>query len=101
MNWHNAVLLGILEGLSEFLPVSSTGHLILLGDYLGANGEAGKTLDVVMQLGAVLAVVVYFRARLATLLRGQEIAIRRRRIDPGQHGRGALKDLVMQAHPNA
>ena len=70
MNWHNAVLLGILEGLTEFLPVSSTGHLILLGDYLGANGEAGKTLDVVMQLGAVLAVVVYFRARLATLLRG-------------------------------
>jgi undecaprenyl-diphosphatase len=70
MNWHNAVLLGILEGLTEFLPVSSTGHLILLGDYLGANGEAGKTLDVVMQLGAVLAVVVYFRARLAALLRG-------------------------------
>ena len=38
---------------------------------------------------------------VATLLRGQEIAIRRRRIDPGQHGRGALEDLVMQAHPNA
>lgn len=70
MNWHNAVLLGILEGLTEFLPVSSTGHLILLGDYLGASSEAGKTLDVVMQLGAVLAVIVYFRARLATLLRG-------------------------------
>jgi undecaprenyl-diphosphatase len=70
MNWHNAVLLGLLEGLTEFLPISSTGHLILLGDYLGANSEAGKTLDVVMQLGAVLAVVVYFRARLGKLLRG-------------------------------
>ena len=70
MNWHDAVLLGLLEGLTEFLPVSSTGHLILLGDYLGANTEAGKTLDVVMQLGAVLAVIVYFRARLAKLLRG-------------------------------
>jgi undecaprenyl-diphosphatase len=70
MNWHNAVLLGLLEGLTEFLPVSSTGHLILLGDRLGANDDAAKTLDVVIQLGAVLAVVVYFRARLATLLRG-------------------------------
>nr|AYM52529.1 undecaprenyl-diphosphatase [Aetherobacter fasciculatus] len=70
MNWHNAVLLGILEGLTEFLPVSSTGHLILLGDHLGANDEASKTLDVVIQLGAVLAVAVYFRARLAKLLRG-------------------------------
>ncbi len=70
MNWHDAVLLGLLEGLTEFLPVSSTGHLILLGDRLGANDEASKTLDVVIQLGAVLAVVVYFRARLAALLRG-------------------------------
>jgi len=70
MNWHHAVLLGLLEGLTEFLPVSSTGHLILLGDRLGANDEAAKTLDVVIQLGAVLAVVVYFRARLAKLLRG-------------------------------
>lgn len=70
MNWHHAVLLGILEGLTEFLPISSTGHLILLGDRLGANDEAAKTLDVVIQLGAVLAVVVYFRARLAAILRG-------------------------------
>jgi undecaprenyl-diphosphatase len=70
MNWHHAVLLGLLEGLTEFLPVSSTGHLILLGDRLGANDEAAKTLDVVIQLGAVLAVVVYFRARLAKLVRG-------------------------------
>ncbi len=70
MNWHHAVLLGLLEGLTEFLPVSSTGHLILLGDRLGANDEAAKTLDVVIQPGAVLAVVVYFRARLAKLLRG-------------------------------
>ena len=70
MNWHHAVLLGLLEGLTEFLPVSSTGHLILLGDHLGANDEAAKTLDVVIQLGAVLAVVVYYRARLARILRG-------------------------------
>jgi undecaprenyl-diphosphatase len=52
------------------LPVSSTGHLILLGAWLGHHDEAQKTLDIVIQLGAVVAVVVYYRARLARLARG-------------------------------
>ncbi len=66
----DAVLLGVVEGLTEFLPVSSTGHLILLGERLGHHDEASKTMDIVIQLGAVLAVVVYFRARLGQLIRG-------------------------------
>ena len=70
MNWLDAVLMGVIEGLTEFLPVSSTGHLILLGDRLGQNGAAAKTLEIVIQAGAVLAVVVYYRARLAKLLKG-------------------------------
>ncbi|WP_437596737.1 undecaprenyl-diphosphate phosphatase [Sorangium sp. So ce590] len=70
MFWFDAVLLGVLEGLTEFLPVSSTGHLILLGAWLGHQSEAAKTLDIVIQLGAVLAVVVYFRERLAATARG-------------------------------
>ncbi|WP_437721568.1 undecaprenyl-diphosphate phosphatase [Sorangium sp. So ce861] len=70
MFWFDAVLLGVLEGLTEFLPVSSTGHLILLGAWLGHQSEAAKTLDIVIQLGAVLAVVVYFRERLAVTVRG-------------------------------
>src|SRR5690348_5925367 len=70
MNWLDAFLLGVLEGLTELLPVSSTGHLILLGAWLGHEGEAAKTLEIVIQLGAVLAVVVYYRARLQALLRG-------------------------------
>jgi undecaprenyl-diphosphatase len=70
MTWFHAFLLGALEGLTEFLPVSSTGHLILLGNHLGYEDEASKTLDVVIQLGAVLAVVVYYRVRLGELLRG-------------------------------
>ncbi len=70
MTWLDALLLGALEGLTEFLPVSSTGHLILLGAWLGQNDEVAKTLDVVIQLGAVVAVVVYYRARLARLARG-------------------------------
>jgi undecaprenyl-diphosphatase len=66
----DAVLMGVIEGLTEFLPVSSTGHLILVGDRLGQNTEAGKTLEIVIQLGAVLAVVVYYRARLGRLAAG-------------------------------
>lgn len=70
MNWIDAVLLGVIEGLTEFLPVSSTGHLILVGDRLGQNTPAAKSLEIVIQLGAVLAVVVYYRARLLLLVRG-------------------------------
>jgi undecaprenyl-diphosphatase len=70
MTWLDAALLGVLEGLTEFLPVSSTGHLILLNAWLGNHDEAAKTMEIVIQLGAVLAVAVYYRARLAALLRG-------------------------------
>jgi len=70
MNWFDAVLMGVIEGLTEFLPVSSTGHLILLADRLGQNSPAAKTLEIVIQLGAVLAVVVYYRSRLGQLVRG-------------------------------
>jgi undecaprenyl-diphosphatase len=61
----DAILLGIIEGLTELLPVSSTGHLILLANLLGHEGEAAKSLDVVIQLGAVVAVAVYFRKKIA------------------------------------
>jgi undecaprenyl-diphosphatase len=70
MNWFDALLLGVLEGITEFLPVSSTGHLILLGEHLGHHDDAAKTLEIVIQLGAVLAVVVYYRRILAGLVRG-------------------------------
>lgn len=66
----DAVLLGLIEGLTELLPVSSTGHLILLSELLGHEGAAADTLDVVIQLGAVVAVAVYFRGKLRDTFAG-------------------------------
>jgi len=65
-----AALLGIVEGFTEFLPVSSTGHLIVAGSLLGYTGEQAKTFEIVIQAGAILAVCWEFRAKLLAVLRG-------------------------------
>lgn len=58
-----AAILGLVEGITEFLPVSSTGHLIVAGDLLGFTGERAKTFEIFIQLGAILSVVWLYRAR--------------------------------------
>ena len=64
-----AALLGFLEGLTEYLPISSTGHLILMGHWLGFTGDVAISVDICIQIGAILAVVVYEREKILGLLR--------------------------------
>jgi undecaprenyl-diphosphatase len=75
-----AVLLGIVEGLTEYLPVSSTGHLVLVNSWLNLTDEGSKSFDIVIQAGAILAVVVHYRKllgqRLVGLLRRDPEALR-------------------------
>jgi len=68
-----AIILGIVEGITEFLPISSTGHLILAGDMLNFTGDKAKTFEVFIQLGAILAVVWMYRERIISAFKGREV----------------------------
>ena len=65
----SSLLLGLLEGLTEFIPVSSTGHILLAGHFLGFQ-SAGKTFEVVIQLGAILAIIGVYAAKIGQTLTG-------------------------------
>ena len=65
-----AALLGLVEGITEFIPVSSTGHLIVAGDWVGYTGERSNVFKVFIQLGAILAIVWLYRTRLAATVAG-------------------------------
>jgi undecaprenyl-diphosphatase len=66
----DALILGVVEGLTEFLPISSTGHLILVGELLGFNSEKGKLFEIFIQTGAILAVCWEYRTRLMKVVTG-------------------------------
>ena len=63
-----AAILGVVEGLTEFLPVSSTGHLIIAGHLLGFTGAMADTVEVAIQLGSILAIIAFERRKIAALL---------------------------------
>lgn len=68
----HAIVLGVVEGLTEFLPVSSTGHLILVGDAIGFQGERANTFEIFIQLGAILSVLWFYREKFWTVARHLE-----------------------------
>ncbi len=70
MAWITYIVLGIIEGLTEFLPVSSTGHLILAGELFGFTDESSIVFKIAIQLGAILAVLVAYRARFTGVALG-------------------------------
>ena len=68
MSYAHAVVLGLVQGLTEFLPVSSTGHLILVGHVLGFTGALAASIEISIQLGSILAIVAYERTKLLSLV---------------------------------
>jgi undecaprenyl-diphosphatase len=68
-SWGIVVVLGVVEGLTEFLPISSTAHLLIAADLLGFQGSIGGTFEIFIQLGAILAVVAYYAHDLITQAR--------------------------------
>jgi len=74
-----ATIMGIVEGLTEFLPVSSTGHLILTGSLLGMADDKSKVFDIAIQTGAILAVIIVYWERLAGAVRALGSSERARR----------------------
>ena len=70
MDIYQAIILGIIEGITEYLPISSTGHLILAQSWMGLHGEANNAYTIVIQGGAILAVLGLYRKRVVTMIRG-------------------------------
>ena len=98
-----AVILGIVEGLTEFLPVSSTGHLILVGHALGFTGDVAANAEISIQLGAILAIIFFERKKIGRFASGawQEQAGLQSFLRNGHHPTWtACLKTSMQEHPN-
>lgn len=66
---YKSIILGIVEGFTEFLPISSTGHMIIVGHFINFTGDFANLFEIVIQLGAILAIVVLFRAKISDSLK--------------------------------
>ncbi|MEO8856788.1 MAG: undecaprenyl-diphosphate phosphatase [Burkholderiaceae bacterium] len=74
-----AAVMGVVEGLTEFLPISSTGHLILAGSLLHMNDAKGKVFEIAIQTGAILAVIIVYWARIRDTVLGLSSSLQARR----------------------
>jgi undecaprenyl-diphosphatase len=95
-----AIVLGIVQGLTEFLPVSSTGHLILAEEVLGlSHDEFGLRFDAAIHLGTLLAVLVYFRTLVAGLALAWLRSLQQRRWDATPRAKLAWLLLLARSRP--
>lgn len=96
-----AIILGLVEGITEYLPISSTGHLILFGEALQFTGEKAKSFDVVIQLGAILSVFVLYRERFSDLLFSLREDLRDpiKACEPGIFGLAGICKLALVTGP--
>lgn len=92
-----AIILGIVEGLTEYLPVSSTGHLILFGKLLAFEGDRADSFDIVIQAGAILSVVVLYWRRFLDLFRGPYTLSAA--LSPGLSGVAGVAKLAVASIP--
>lgn len=70
-----AIIIGIVEGLTEFLPISSTGHMILVGSLIGFEGEKASVFEVFIQLGAILSVFILYRDKFMRMLNPRRLSL--------------------------
>jgi undecaprenyl-diphosphatase len=96
-----AIILGLVEGITEYLPISSTGHLILFNEALQFTGDRAKNFDIVIQLGAILSVLVLFRERCAALAPdGKELRLDLKTLAaPGLYGVAGIVKLGLVSTP--
>ena len=78
-----AIFLGIVQGLTEFLPISSSAHVRLFGEFLPSGSDPGATFTAIMQIGTEIAVLIYFRSDLVRILKAVVRFILRKPIEPG------------------
>lgn len=82
MNFFDAIILGIVQGLTEFIPVSSSAHLIIVRDFLGIRPEGGLAFDAILQLATILAVAVYFYKDIYALCRSLLFWVLKKEVTP-------------------
>ena len=91
-----AIFLGIIQGLTEFIPVSSSAHIRILGEFLPSAQDPGATFTAIMQIGTEIAVLIYFRADIARLLRAcWRWAFQRVDLTPDEHRDVRLSGLIL------
>lgn len=90
-----SIVLGIVEGVTEFLPVSSTGHMILVGSMLGYEGEAASVFEVFIQLGAILSVLILYREKFFRMCKSPSLNIYHRGLTLAHVAAGILPTMAI------